>query len=153
MRKIKQEIMGLIIALSMVVGMGGASAQDVLMPDGAHILSLPEEMVFQEPASDESDLRGIFLMPPELEMLVFAYDLPGVSSQTLAEALMAAGREAQVREIGGTEFLVFQDVDEADGAPCVGYSYLTGEQMIEITFFYSSQAAMDLTQSIMESFR
>ena len=44
-------------------------------------------------------------------------------------------------------------LDEADGAPCVGYSYLYKDWMIEISFFYSTQEAADLTKTIMESFR
>ena len=127
--------------------------QEILLPDGVHRMTVPKEMVWQEPSSEESDLKGILLMPPELEMLVFAYESPAENVQVLAEALTNAGRPAEVREIAGMEFLVFQDRDDADGASCVGYSYLSGNLMTEISFFYSSQAAMDLTQTIMESFQ
>ena len=90
---------------------------------------------------------------PDLEMLVFAYNAGGTSLETLAEALTEAGRDAQIREINSERFLVYQDRDDADGAACVGYSYLYQGWMIEITFFYGSQAAADMTAVIMESFR
>ena len=125
---------------------------EAMLPDGVHLLTLPAGMVSQLPASDETDLKGIFLREPDLEMLVFAYPAQGATAQSLAEALTEAGRTAEVREIAGEAFLVYQDVDEEDGTPCVGYSYLYRDWIIEISFFYSSQEAADLTTTIMESF-
>ncbi len=128
-----------------------AEEQEILLPDGVHYLVLPAEMTFQRPAWDETDLAGIYLLPPDLEMLIFAYDMTGQTLQSLAETLEATGRPAEIREVAGTEFLVFQETDESDGTSCVGYSYLTENQMIEISFFYTTQDAMDLTKVIMES--
>ena len=126
---------------------------DAMLPDGQHLLTLPAGMISQTPDGDETNLKGVFLREPDLEMLVFAYRANGATVEGLAEALKEAGREAQVREIDGQMFLVYQDRDEADGTPCVGYSYLYKDWMIEISFFYSSQEAADLTKTIMESFR
>ncbi len=151
MRRIAGILAGLLAALTLASA--AAEGREILLPDGAHRLTVPAEMEWQEPAGDETDLKGILLMPPELEMLIYAYDAQGLTVQGAAEALADAGRTAEVREIAGTEFLVFQDRDEADEAPCVGYSYISGEMMVEISFFYASQAAMDLTRDIMESFQ
>ena len=129
-----------------------AEEQEYLLPDERHYLRVPVEMEWQQPYQDETSLKGIWLMPPDLEMLVFAYDAEGRTVQELAEALVDAGKTAEVREIAGQDFLVFQDLDEEDGALCVGYSYVNDRMMVEISFFYASQAAMDLTQVIMESF-
>lgn len=151
-RKAGGLLLALICGLSLWCGLAGAENTTVMLPDGRHSVQIPAEMEYQAPAAEEKDLRGIFLMPPDLEMLVFAYDMPGMTIQGLAETLTGAGRTAETREIGGKEFLVFQDTDEADGTSCVGYSYLEGNQMVEVTFFYATQAAMDLTWTIMESF-
>ena len=125
---------------------------EAMLPDGVHLITLPAGMISQTPDPEESDLKGIFIRKPDLEMLVFAYEADGASVESLAEALTEAGREAQVREINGERFLVYQDRDDADGAACVGYSYLYQGWMIEISFFYGSQEAADLTAKIMESF-
>ncbi len=151
-RKAGAALLALICGLSLWCDLAGAENTTVMLPDGRHSVQIPAEMEYQAPAAEEKDLRGIFLMPPDLEMLVFAYDMPGMTIQGLAETLTGAGRTAETREIGGKEFLVFQDTDEADGTSCVGYSYLEGNQMVEVTFFYATQAAMDLTWTIMESF-
>ena len=146
------------VALTLMIlaaaGLGSAEGgQIVVLPDETHTVLIPQDMTYQAPGPDETDLRAIYLMEPDLEMLIFAYEAGDMTLQELAEVLTAAGRTAEIRTIGDTEFIVFQDRDEADGAPCVGYSYLSGDRMIEISFFYSSQAAMDLTEIIMESFR
>ena len=143
-------IIGILLCLCL---MGGTAGADAMLPDGLHRLTLPAGMVSQTPDADETNLKGIFLREPDLEMLVFAYPANGATVETLAESLAEAGREAQVRQISGELFLVYQDRDEADGAPCVGYSYLYKDWMIEISFFYSTQEAADLTKTIMESFR
>lgn len=148
--------MGRLAALLMaalVLTGAAAEGREILLPDGVRRLTVPSEMSWQEPAADEVDLKGILLMPPELEMLIFAYDAGGLTVRETAEVLAEAGRQAEVREIAGTEFLVYQDTDEADGASCVGYSYIENGMMVEVSFFYASQAAMDLTRTIMESFQ
>lgn len=153
-----KKMIHLLCAVAAVMLMAGmtvsarAEAREILLPDGIHYLRIPEEMSWQEPALEDTDLEEIWLMPPELEMLVFAYDVQNASVRTLAETLVNAGQQAEVRQISGMDFLVFQDRDEADGAPCVGYSYISGGKMVEISFFYGSQAAADLTKTIMESF-
>ncbi|MBO4292174.1 MAG: hypothetical protein J5898_09735 [Lachnospiraceae bacterium] len=125
---------------------------EAMLPDGVHLITMPAGMISQIPDPEESDLKGIFIRKPDLEMLVFAYNAGGTSVEALAEALREAGRETQIREISGERFLVYQDRDEADGAACVGYSYMYQGWMIEIAFFYGSQEAADLTAKIMESF-
>ncbi|MBR2824520.1 MAG: hypothetical protein IKE24_12655 [Clostridia bacterium] len=141
----------------LLFGLAGAEVRlteetDVLLPDGVHRLTLPGGMVSLTPDADEPDLKGIFLREPDLEMLVFAYAAHGATAESLAQALAAAGRDAQVRDIHGERFLVYRDRDEADGTPCVGYGYMYGDWLIEISFFYSTQEAADLTKTIMESF-
>ena len=149
----------LTVLLCVLMAAGSAAADILLMkdtkailPDGVHSLTLPAGMLSQTPEAGEADLKGVFLRDPDLEMLVFAYDAQGATVDGLAEALVSAGRTAEVREIAGERFLVYQDRDEADGAPCVGYTYLYQGWFIEISFFYGSQEAANLTYTIMESF-
>ena len=144
----------LLAALLLAVCRTGALAEEreIGLPDGKHFLRIPAEMIFQEPAPDENTLQGIYLLEPDLEMLVFSYEAQNATVYSLAAALREAGQQAEVREIGGTEFLVFQDWDDSDGAPCIGYSFIQDGRMTEITFFCATQAAMDLTVIIMESY-
>ncbi len=143
----------IVLLLVLFTWAGPAEGQRITLPDGIHSITAAEGMVYQQPAADEADLKGVFLLPPDLEMLVFSYEMEDTTVYSLAESLVNNGRQAEVREISGVEFLVFQDVDESDGAPCIGYSYLSGGRMIEISFFYATQEAMDLTVTIMESFQ
>ena len=145
-------ILLLAVWLAMGPGAAGADGVEITLPGGVHRLTIPEEMIWQAPADDEENLKAIYLMPPDLDMMIFAYNLEGYTIRSLAETMTEAGRDAQVREIAGEEFLFYTDTDEADGAVGVIYGYMTGNRMTEITFFCGSQAAMDLTQVIMESF-
>ena len=140
------------VVFAFCMGTGTAEGTEIQLPDKVHFLKIPENALFQAPDPDETDLKGIYLLPPDLEMEIFAYEMQEVTVWSLAEALTNAGQDAQVREIAGMEFLVFRDMDEADGANCIGYGYIQDGQMIEISFFYATQDAMDLTKIIMESF-
>ena len=163
MSGIKKRVLAVWTAALLLILCGGAAAenqgsltyqipgQEIRLPDGIHFLTIPADMEYQQPADDETDLKAIYLREPELEMLIFEYEAGESTVQDLAERMRAAGLEAQVREIGGESFLVFQDRDEADGAPCIGYSYVANGRMTEISFFYATQEAMNLTVGIMES--
>lgn len=132
--------------------MAAALRRDERLPDRVHYIKLPDGMLYQAPSGEEKDLKGIWLMEPKMEIEIFSYDAPGAELQSLAEQLTAAGRTAEIREIGGMNFLVFQDRDEADGALCIGYAYLWEGRMIEISFFCATQDAMELSKAVMESF-
>lgn len=123
-----------------------------MMPDGTHCVTLPAGMIFQMPSPEEKDLKGVFLRAPDLEMLVFAYDAQGKTVEELTQSLINAGRNAEIREVAGEQFLVYRETDDADGASCIGYGYLHDGWMIETAFFYGSQEAADLSTRIMESF-
>ena len=125
---------------------------EAMMPDGLHCVTIPAGMIFQTPDSEETDLKGIFLRKPDLEMLVFAYNANGKTVEDLAESLAKAGRNVEIRELAGEHFLVYQDIDHADETPCIGYAYLYEGWMIETSFFCGSQEAADLSTKIMESF-
>ena len=70
-----------------------------------------------------------------------------------AQTLVSSGKDAEVREIGGVELLVYRDTDEADGAKCIGYMYPTGDSFVEICFWYGTNEAGLKIRSMMESFR
>lgn len=154
--RIRRRLTALLAWLMLLGCMISAGAQspgrEIQLPDGCGTLTLPEGMVSAPVSPEETDLWAVFQRAPDLEMLIFIYDAQGADPRTMAEALRNAGRTAETREIDGVEFLVFQDRDETDGAPCVGYAYVSGNTLIEITFFYGSQDAMDRTYEIMESF-
>ena len=128
------------------------SDTEAMMPDGLHFVTIPAGMIFQMPDPEETNLKGIFMRKPDLEMLVFAYDAQGKTVEDLTAALSEAGRTVEIREIAGERFLVYRDIDHADGTPCIGYAYLYEGWMIETSFFCGSQEAADLSTKIMESF-
>ena len=148
-----------IVAMILFFLCGSASCEvelmtetEAMMPDGLHCVTIPAGMIFQMPDPKEKDLKGIFLRKPDLEMLVFAYDAQGKTVEDLTAALSEAGRTVEIREIAGERFLVYRDIDHADGTPCIGYAYLYEGWMIETSFFCGSQEAADLSTKIMESF-
>ena len=130
-----------------------AAAERILLPGGAGSLEIPEDMRETPVGPEEGSLKADYVMPPDLEMFIFQYDAEGNAPRSLAEALIGAGKEAEVRRIGETEFLIYEDRDETDGAPCVGYTLLSGGKMTEISFFYGSESAGEKTRIIMESFQ
>ena len=162
MSKMRRILLGmmLILAAAIILGCFGSAKTEqfleqdteAILPDGEHRITLPAGMTSLMPDPEESDLKGIFIREPDLEMLVYAYDAQGSTIEGLAKALREAGREAEIRRIGEESFLVYRDRDEADGAPCIGYGYPYEGWLIEISFFYSSNEAGEMTRTIMESF-
>ena len=144
----------ILVAVMLLVSLGTALGDGPVatLPDG-HRLTLPEGMLETAVDPTETGLEADWVLEPDLEMLIFSYEAGEATALSLAEGLTATGRKAEVREIGGTEFLVFQDSDEADGALCVGYACRTGERLMEISFFCGSQRAADLIREIMESYQ
>ena len=105
----KGRILALTLAAAILLGCcGSATAElileqdtEAILPDGEHRITLPAGMISLTPDPEESDLKGIFLREPDLEMLVYAYDGQGSTVRGLAKALREAGRDAEVRRIGG----------------------------------------------------
>ena len=150
-RRILAVLAGLELAWTAVPGVSWGEGT-ALLPDG-HRLTLPAGMAELPKNPEETGLEAVWALEPDLEMLIFAYDAEGSTARSLAEALREAGREAQVREIGGTEFLAYTDRDETDGALCIGYACVSEGRMIEISFFCGSRAAAEMSREIMESYQ
>ena len=69
------------------------------------------------------------------------------------EEQAAKGSDVEIRTVNGIEMLVYRVMDEADGAPCIGYAFVDGTQIVEVFFWYATQEAADLTKRIIETIR
>ena len=152
----KRVISGLICFL--VLFGWAAAEQSVVLPGGRYVISVPEEMEYSEPVDGDAGVEAY--VSAELEMDLISYTKEdalrlgmGLTLRETAELQREQGADTEIREINGIETLCFRTVDEADGAPCIGYVFEDGELMIEIDFWYSSQQAGDMTKTIMESIR
>ena len=141
------------LLLSAFLLLGGALAeQEVILPDGAHSLMLPEGMSALPRDPGMKELYAVF-GEEGLEMEIFVYPGNGADLTENAQTLVSGGKEAEVREIRGVELLVYRDTDEADGAKCIGYMYPAGDSFVEICFWYGTNEAGLKIRSMMETFQ
>ncbi len=141
------------LILSAFLMLSGAFAdQEVILPDGLHSLMLSEGMSALPKDPGMKELYAVF-GEEGLEMEIFVYPGNGADLIENAQTLVSSGKDAEVREIGGVELLVYRDTDEADGAKCIGYMYPTGDSFVEICFWYGTNEAGLKIRSMMESFR
>ncbi len=135
----------------LVTGCAGAEKVQK-MPDENHTITLPDSLKPSRITKDDPNLWRLFL-GEDLELEIFVYQGNGLTLEENALALTEAGKEAELRLVGDTVMLCYRDLDEADGAPCIGYVYVDGERFVEITFWYGSEEAGETTLAIMESFQ
>jgi len=126
---------------------------EILLPHGTHAIYAPNELRESYIDEDLPDEVGHYLWEDSLEIVIFTYNDMEVPLSDLAVELAKKGNEVQIREISGTEFLVYNYIDDWDGATCVGYTYNEEDGWtVEISFFCGTQEAMELTVEMMESF-
>ena len=135
-----------------------AAEQTVALPDSRYVIDVPNEMKYSAP--DQADNGVQAYKSDTLEMDYLSYSLEeatalGISGnmQETAELLAAGGAEAEVYEVNGIEMLVYRLMDDADGAPGIGYVFADGNSIIEIIFWYATQDAAETTKMIMETIR
>ena len=149
-RKIR--ICTLLAALILALAGTAAAEQQLILPDGGHIITLPDGLSVLPRDAGTAELYAVY-GKEDLELEVFIYPGNGRSVEENAQALADAGREAEIREVGGVSMLCYREMDEADGALCIGYMYPVNGAFVELSFWYASEAAAAETVTIMNSFR
>ena len=154
----KKVISGLICFL--VLFGWAAAEQSVVLPGGKYVIAVPDEMEYSEPVDGDYGVEAY--VSPELEIDLISYTREdavqkglrlGQTLKETAQLQREAGMDSEIREVNGIEMLCFRVTDEADGAPCIGYVFEDGNLIVEIDFWYSSQAAGDMTKLIMETIK
>lgn len=127
--------------------------QRVVLPGSRYAIDIPDGMKYSP--AEEVDEGIEAYISDTLEMDYFSYPMTEgmLTLQQRAEAQAAKGSDVEMRTVNGIEMLVYRVTDEADGAPCIGYAFMDGTQIVEVFFWYATQEAADLTRSIMETIR
>lgn len=153
-KKMKRAV-GLLVCLMVLFGCAQAERRAEL-PNSRYVIEVPDWMRYSE--ADE-EYNGVEAYVSEmLEIDYTSYPLetligPGAagSLREVAEASAAKGNEVELRKINGIEMLCFRTMDESDKAPCIGYVFVSGEWIVEVDFWYSTEEAANLTTSIISS--
>ena len=138
------------------------ATQPVQLPGTPWVISVPANMRYDGPRDgDGSCVFAYLLYYPEteaqdalrMEIDFFVYASEGLSLADAARAMTEAGLEAEIRYVNGIEMLCGVSEDPTDGAPCISYALVSGDSIVEITFWCADQEAANLTQTTMESIR
>ncbi len=141
-----------LLALLLLTAGAAAAEKKQKLPDGNHTIILPDDMQMLQVTKSDTNLWRLFI-GENLELEIFLYKGNGLTLEENALTLTEAGKEAELRQISDTVMLCYRDLDEADGAPCIGYVYVDGDRFIELTFWYGSEEAGQTALSVMESFQ
>ena len=130
-----------------------AAEQTVALPGNRYVIDVPDGMKYSP--AEEADEGIEAYISDTLEMDYFSYSVTDdmLTLQERAEEQAAKGSDVEIRTVNGIEMLVYRVMDEADGAPCIGYAFVDGTQIVEVFFWYATQEAADLTKRIMETIR
>ena len=136
-----------------------AAEKTVELPGSRYVIDVPDRMEYS-PAALPTDMGVEAYISEDLEMDYRSYPkteaatfgISGTLRET-AEQLVNLGVEAELREVGGIEMLVYRTQDPADGAPCIGYVFEDGGMLVEVFFWYATQEAADDTARIISSIR
>ncbi len=133
--------------------------QPVQLPGSPWAISLPGEMKYSGPRDGDGTCVFAYWLPGEaagsvrMEIDFFIYASEGMNLAAAAEAMATAGMDVELRDVNGIEMICGVSADPADGAPCVSYGMLSGENIVEVVFWCADQEAADLSKVIMETIR
>lgn len=133
--------------------------QPVQLPGSPWVISLPGEMKYSGPRDGDGTCVFAYWLPGEaagsvrMEIDFFIYASEGMNLAAAAEAMATAGMDVELRDVNGIEMICGVSADPADGAPCVSYGMLSGENIVEVVFWCADQEAADLSKVIMETIR
>ena len=146
----------LFILILVLIPFLAAAEQEVQLQESRFRLTLPDWMTYEAPM--DKDLGVHAYTSNILEMDYSVYPKAEAVRQGMPETLLDTakswvnqGRDAELRRVNGIEMLCFRVIDEADGTPCIAYVFEDTGWLIEISFWYATQEAADLTAEIMTS--
>lgn len=146
------------LILCLLIPVCGALAdQQIQLPGEHYSLTLPDGMQYSPKNNKDQKQSPNFqyaYFSGTLEMDVFQYAGGGVTLKKVAESMQEKGHSVSIQSVNGLELLCYTDVvDDADGASCIGYVLMDGDQVIELAFWYATQDAMKQTETIISSIR
>ena len=133
-----------------------AAEQTVFLPQSRYALILPDGMAYSAPEEEDFGVKAFISDTLEMDYRSYpreeaaAFGLMPTMRES-AETLAAQGADVELRDVNGIEMLVYRVTDDADGAPCIGYVFEDGDQIVEVFFWYATQDAADMTKKIMET--
>ena len=132
------------LILCLLIPVCGALAdQQIQLPGEHYSLTLPDGMQYS-PKNNKDQKQS-----PN-----FQYASGGVTLKKVAESMQEKGHSVSIQSVNGLELLCYTDVvDDADGASCIGYVLMDGDQVVELAFWYATQDAMKQTETIISSIR
>ena len=144
------------LILCLLIPVCGALAdQQITLPGDHYSLTLPDGMQYSPQNKTDKEVSPYFqyaYFSGTLEMDVFQYASGGVTLKKLAGSMKEKGHSVTIQAVNGLDLLCYTDVvDEADGASCIGYVLIDGDQVIELAFWYATQDAMKQTETIISS--
>ena len=139
-----------LLLLCLMVCPAALADQTVRLPESAWSLLVPDYMIYDPPLEGE-DCAFAFVSNT-LEIDFFRYPAGPGTLQEMAQQLVSAGQEAELRRVNDLDMLCYRTTDTSlDQAPCIGYAMKEGDWLIEICFWYATQEAGDLTAEIISS--
>ena len=129
---------------------------EISLPGSRYLLDIPEEMQYSAPGEGDQGIHAWFSDSLEMDYACYPWSAlfqPGEEQtlMTLAQLRTDGGFDVEIRDVRGIEMLVFRVTDETDGTPGIGYLFRDGNWAAEIYFWYATQEAADLTETIILS--
>ena len=139
-----------LLLLCLMVCPAALADQIIWLPESSWSLLVPDYMIYDPPL--EGADCAFACVSNTLEIDFFRYPAGQDTLLDMAQQLVSAGQEAELRKVNDLEMLVYRTVDTSlDQAPCIGYAMREGDWLIEICFWYATQEAGDLTAQIISS--
>ena len=149
----KRKVCGAMALVMAVLFMSCAIAeQTVQLPESKYCLTIPDEMEYDGPGTGSDDAAFAYVSTKlNLEIDFFLNtNQGGATLQAVAEILRQKDDDIAIYRISGIEMIVYR-VTDTDNRKGIGYVFLDGSHIQEVVFWYGTQAAADLTETIIQS--
>ncbi len=148
----------IIALLACIALMSGCALADqiVQLPGSRYTLEVPDWMDYSDGVDGNTGIDAYVSKDLEMDYLSYRREEAGQAGRGMtlletAKKQREAGSDVEIRKVNGIEMLVYRLMDEADGAPCIGYVFEDGDMLVEIIFWYATQEAADETVKIISS--
>ena len=126
-----------------------AGMTELSLPGNHFSIWIPDNMRYDAPGHNDSALFA--WVSDTLELDVFCYENEGKPLSEIAKQLAQQGETVEMRRVNTVDLLCYQAVDEVDEAPCIGFVFIDGDQVLELVFWYADQKAADQITAIMDT--
>ncbi len=154
----KKMLCAIMAALLMLLTMNCAAAErTVFLPESSYRLTVPDGMEYDGPGTGKDSARFAYVSAGlGLEIHFFLYNRNGAALEDMVAPLLEQGvSEAGLWMVNGIRMIVFRADDPADppktGMKCIGYVLEDGQKIQQVCFWYATQEAAKLTETIISS--